>query len=193
MMQRILLTGTGTVVGRTGATLKIVELPEQSYGGRLEGKLVVERMFPPGGGRSLPHRHMDFDESYEVLEGIADAQIDGLNRRLIANNEVFKVPSGTNHVNPYSSDDTGVRLRHTIASPTDAALAYVNTLIQLMKQGRDDDGELPPLATLAVFEGMQGRTYLSQLPVWSQQKLLMPIGARIARQRGYKVWPARLP
>ena len=39
---------------------------------------------------------------------------------------------------------------------------------------------------------MHGRTYLSQLPVWSQQKLLMPIGARIARQRGYKVWPARL-
>ena len=84
MMRRILLTETGTVVGRTGATLKIVELPTQSYGGRLDGKLIVERTFPPGGGRSLPHRHMDFDETYEVLEGIADAQIDGLDLRLSA-------------------------------------------------------------------------------------------------------------
>ena len=135
---------------------------------------------------------MDFDETYEVLEGIADAQIDGLDLRLGAK-KTLRIPAGASHVNPHSRDNTGVRLRQTIEKPTDAALAYINTLIQLMKQGRDDDGELPPLATLAVFEGMQGRTYLSQLPVWSQQKLLMPIGARIARQRGYKVWPARLP
>ena len=192
MMRRILLTHTGPVVGRTGATLEIVKLPTQSYGGRLEGELIVERTFPPGGGRSLAHRHMDFDETYEVLEGIADAQIDGLDLRLRAK-QTLRIPSGASHVNPHSRDNTGLKLRQTIANPTDAALAYVNTLIQVMKQRRDDDGELPPLATLAVFEGMQGRTYLSQLPVWSQQKLLMPIGARIARQRGYKVWPARLP
>ena len=73
MMRRILLNDGNGFVGRTGATLKIVELPTQSYGGRLNGQFVVERTFPPGEGRSLPHRHMDFDETYEVLEGIADA------------------------------------------------------------------------------------------------------------------------
>ena len=98
---------------------------------------------------------MDFDETYEVLEGIADASIDGLDLRL-GKDKTLRIPSGASHVNPHSRDNTGVSLRHTIEKPTDAALAYVNTLIQLMKQGRDDDGELPPLATLAVFEGMHG-------------------------------------
>ena len=90
MMRRILLTETGTVVGRTGAMLKIVELPTQSWGA-LNGKLVVERTFPPGGGHSLPHRHMDFDETYEVLEGIADASIDGLDLRL-GKDKTLRIP-----------------------------------------------------------------------------------------------------
>jgi hypothetical protein len=135
---------------------------------------------------------MDFDETYEILDGIADAWIDGLDRRLTNNGERFRIPSGTPHVNPYSNDNTGLRLRHTIAPATEAALAYVNTLGQLMNQGRDDNGELPKLATLAVFDTMQGRTYLSQLPVWPQRRVLSPLAARVARRRGYTVWPARL-
>jgi hypothetical protein len=192
MMRRILLKEGTEFTGRSGATLKIETLPTQGYGGRLNGQIVVVRTFPPGEGRSRPHRHMDFDETYEVLGGIADARIDGLDRRLTADSGRFRIPSGTNHVNPYSNDNTGLRLRQTIAPATEAALAYVNTLGQLMNQGRDDNGELPPLATLAVFDRMEGRTYLSQLPVWPQQRVICPIAARIARRRGYAVWPARL-
>jgi hypothetical protein len=192
MMKRTLLKKGSTFTGRSGATLEIEELPTQGRGGRLNGQIVVVRTFPPGEGRSRRHRHMDFNETYEILDGIADAWIDGLSRRLTRASGLFRIPSGTNHVNPYSNDNTGLRLRHTIAPATEAALAYVNTLGQLMDEGRDDDGELPPLATLAVFDGMRGRTYLSQLPVWSQRHVLCPIGARIAHKRGYAVAPVRL-
>jgi quercetin dioxygenase-like cupin family protein len=191
MMKRILLTEGAEFTGRSGATLKVTTLPTQGYGGRLDGEISVIRTFPPGKGRSLEHRHMDFDESYEILEGIADAWINGGPTRLTAG-EVVKIYKGTPHVNPHSNDNTGLKLRHTIAPATQAALAYVNTLGQLMNQGRDYDGELPPLATLAVFERLQGQTYLTQIPEWSQNKLLGPIGARVARHRGYEVWPVRL-
>src|SRR4051812_15462893 len=72
-MRRILLKEGTEFTGRSGATLKIETLPTQGYGGRLNGRITVVRTFPPGEGRSLAHRHMDFDETYEVLEGIADA------------------------------------------------------------------------------------------------------------------------
>jgi mannose-6-phosphate isomerase-like protein (cupin superfamily) len=192
MMKRTLLKEGSTFTGRSGATLEIEALPTQGHGGRLNGRIELLRTFPPGEGRSRRHRHMDFDETYEILDGVADAWINGLSRRLTSESGLFRIPSGTDHVNPFSNDNTGLRLRHTIAPATEAALAYVNTLGQLMNEGRDDDGELPPLATLAVFERMQGRTYLSQLPVWSQQRLLGPIGARLAQRRGYSVAPARL-
>jgi mannose-6-phosphate isomerase-like protein (cupin superfamily) len=191
MMKRTLLK-KGSFRGRSGATLEIETLPTQGPGGRLNGKIELIRTFPPGEGRSRRHRHMDFDETYEILAGVADAWIDGLSRRLTKESGLFKIPSGTDHVNPYSNDNTGLRLKHTIAPATEAALAYVNTLAQLMLEGRDDDGELPPSATLAVFHRMQGRTYLSQLPVWSQQRVVYPIGARIAHRRGYSVRPARV-
>jgi hypothetical protein len=191
MMKRILLTEGTLFTGRSGATLEVLTLPTQGYGGRLDGKIVVERTFPPGKGRSLEHRHMDFDETYEIIEGVADAQINGGSRRLKAG-DLVKIYKGTAHVNPFSNDNTGLRLRHTIAPATQAALAYVNTLGQLMNQGRDDDGELPRLATLAVFEHLQGQTYLTQLPESLQQRVLSPLGARFAKRRGYEVWPVRL-
>jgi hypothetical protein len=191
MMRRILLTEGTEFTGRSGATLKVLTLPTQGYGGRLDGEISVERTFPPGKGRSLEHRHMDFDETYEILEGVADAWINGGPRRLTAG-DLVKIYKGTPHVNPHSNDNTGLRLVQTIAPATQAGLAFVNTLGQLMNQGRDDDGELPQLATLAVFERLQGQTYLTQIPEWSQQKLLGPLGARFAKRRGYDVWPVRL-
>jgi hypothetical protein len=181
----------GTVYpGQLGASLKIIALPGTSYGGRLKGKLEVERTFPPGGGRSPQHFHEGFGETYRIVSGIADARKRDEKYRLKAG-DTFKASAYVYHVNPYNGDSAPLTLRQIMEPATEAALAYITTLAHALLESRDRKGDLHPLAALQVFDCLDGGTWLRRVPVWSQRHALLPVGARVARRRGYLVWADR--
>ncbi len=170
----------------TGAYLAVEEMPSKANRQTLQ----VVRHFPWGGGQSPAHIHFDFDETYEILDGIADARLETADLRLAPGETLF-VPKGASHANPFGREAAGLTLRQKLAPATEGALAYLRTLAEIIRDGRDDCGDLPRLATLAVFEATSSRTYLSGLPVWPQRTLLLPAAAVLARRRGYEVFLPR--
>jgi len=76
---------------RTGASI------ESSVDG---GDLVIERVMKPHTGKADPHRHLDYVESFEIVEGTATIVLDG--RTISAGpGERVEIPVGVPHRNPY--------------------------------------------------------------------------------------------
>ncbi len=166
---------------RTGARLTVEKPPPGD-----PDAVVVKRVFRPDGGRAPEHIHLDFAEQFVIKKGTAEAKLEDLTLRL-GTGEVLYVPKGVRHVNPYNRDATDLEVQQSFLPGEDEAKAYVLTLGEYLRDGRDHEGELPPLALLAVFDATRGSTYLSRVPVWPQQKLLLPLGARLAKRCHHEV------
>lgn len=193
MVRRTRLSANTSFVSRaTGASLHVRTTPTPEFGGRLRGPLVFLRTFPAAETRIPPHRHMQFSETFEVKAGFADMWIEGEGDVFLRPHDVRVVAKAVAHTHPRRHGSETLEVLQTIDPATEAALGYVNTLGHLMLDGRDREGELPALAALAVFDELDGRTYLSRLPVWPQRRLLLPLAGKVARRRRYHVYPAQL-
>ena len=165
---------------RTGARLEVKQTSAD--------ELTVERVYRPGMGGARVHVHLDFAEQFEVMSGVADARLDDLRLRLTRDNPVLFIPPGVPHVNPRNLDTTDLVLQQRFTPPTEGVLAYVRTLGEVLRDGRDDDGDLPTALVLAVFDATHGRTYYGRLPFGLQRRVLQPLGTAVAGARGYAVW-----
>jgi mannose-6-phosphate isomerase-like protein (cupin superfamily) len=172
----------------TGAGLRILRVPPRG-----SKAIVIDRLFKPGMGRAPAHVHLDCAETFRVLEGIADAQVDGLDQRLSAvdGRRTLHVAPGVAHVNPYNSDIVDLRVRVALAPVTEGARSYVSTLAEVLRDGRDHDGDLPLALLAAIAETTGERTYLERLPFGLQRRVLLPLGTVLAGTQGYTVSLAR--
>ena len=170
---------------RTGARFEVLRVP-----GPDETRLELRRFVKPGTGRTVPHVHMDLVERFVIESGRASARLD--RRRVeLGPSEAMDVPPGRGHVNPWNTGTGDLVLRHTFEPASDFALAYVETLGHLMAEGRTDrQGEAPLSAAFAVAHHTDSQTFAAGLPHRPQTALLAPIGARLARLRGFEL---RLP
>ena len=151
------------------------------------GDLVIERLMKPHTGKADPHVHMDYVESYEVLEGTATVHVDGEQRRLGAG-ERLELQPGVAHVNPYNETDADLRHRHRISAPGRTfAEAFVSALGHHMENGSvDDQGEFSDLQLFVVLHGTRAQSFRAGIPVWLQ-KAVLPLGAALGRARGLRV------
>ena len=167
---------------KTGATLEVVAAPP--------GALDLRRRLKPGTGRALGHVHLDYLERFVVEEGEATAKIGG-NTVTLGPGEELVVPRDAPHVNAYNAGTRDLVLRHVFEPPSDFALAYVETLMELMEAGRTDrQGELPVVATFAIGHATRTQTYAAGIPRPLQRRVLLPLGARLAPRLGAEI---RLP
>ena len=162
---------------RTGASI------ESSVDG---GDLVIERVMKPHTGKADAHRHMDYVETYEVLEGTATIHLDG-ERRTLGPGERLEVPPGVGHVNPYNETDADLRHRHRISAPgRPFAEAFVSALGHHMENGTvNDQGEFSDLQLFVVLHGTRAQSFRTGIPI-PLQKAVLPLGAALGRRRGLK-------
>jgi hypothetical protein len=162
------------------------------------GELALERSYKRGMGKFPPHVHFEFAERFEVISGGAVAVLDGDEQRLVgpqvfgdpAFRRVLYIPPGVPHVNPYNFDCAELVVRQSFSPATDGVLTYVETLAEVMAEGRDDDGELPWPLVLAVAHVSGEQSYLTPAirhrprgPRWSfeiQRRVLQPVGDVVA-------------
>lgn len=176
---------------RTGARLRILRVP------RTDGAaLLVERVFKQGMGRFPEHVHLDFAETFVIVDGVAEAKVAGDVLRLTAGKSLH-VPRGVPHVNPYNVDIEDMKFTQKFDPGTEGARSYVQTLARALWHGRDHDGELPASVILAVGDVTHEDTYLTG-PGWRrgwgdpfsfafQRACLLPLGRLIAGTRDYSV------
>ena len=150
-----------------------------------EADLTIERLMKPGTGKADAHVHFDFDERFEVLEGTGTIVVDRRERELAAGESV-ELPRRTPHRNLYNPGSEDLRFRLTLSPRTEFADAFLSALRHHMERGTvNAQGEFPNLQLLATLHGTRAKSYLAGPPIWLQKPVL-PVGALIARLRGYR-------
>jgi hypothetical protein len=176
---------------RTDASLEVLEVPGEDGSGVLR----VRRVLKPDARASRRHVHLDFAEHFTVEAGVARARLGDLRLWLSAENPVLHVPPGVMHVNPHSADIGDLTLVQCFepgrGGSLEGALAYVRTLGEVLRDGRDEGGELPLSLVLAVFDATDAGTYVGPLWFPLQTRVLRPLGSALAGARGYAVWLTR--
>ena len=134
--------------------------------------------------------HLGFSERFVVKQGIADVRHAGSEMRL-GKDESLYIGAGVWHVNVRNRDNTELVYEQTFAPATEGACSYVATLAQILREGRDEDGELPWPVVLAIGDVTRERTYARGLPYALQRRVLLPVGNLVAGTRDFKVHLAR--
>jgi mannose-6-phosphate isomerase-like protein (cupin superfamily) len=162
---------------RSGAMLEVRVLPD-----RASAKLTIERLLRPGMGFVVPHVHAEFDETFEVVDGVADAWI-GRRRIRLGQGETFRIPRGDVHVNPCNRSQRDLRFRQTYDPATRGAEHYVKALGRYLADGRDVRGDLSPLAAIALETGYDPETFAPALPRSLQKRVVFPAVRSLERWR----------
>lgn len=146
---------------------------------------VIEAALPPKIGRARAHVHLDFEQDFHVVEGVARLSVDGEERE-IGTGETVHVPCGTRHVDPWNAGPDRLVFRNSIAPNPPFIPAYGGTVIAMLVDGRlGDAGELAPLHLAVVLHATNGQSYAAG-PI-GPQRALLPLLAAIGRRRGYAV------
>jgi mannose-6-phosphate isomerase-like protein (cupin superfamily) len=161
---------------RTGARIEVIDMSG--------GNLVVRRTLKPRQGRTLKHYHLDFVERFTIESGTATVKVDRSTRELGPGEEVA-IQLGEAHLNPFNRGDADLVMLHAFEPATDFSREYVDAYGRLL--ARDNvmpSGEMPLAAAFAVQERTGAQTYSAQAPRFLQQRLVGPLGARLARRAG---------
>ncbi len=149
------------------------------------GGYVLEAALPPKIGRARAHVHLDFDQDFHVIEGVARLSVDGEEREAAAGDTVH-VARGTRHVDPWNAGPDRLVFSNTIVPNPPFIPAYGETVIAMLVDGRlGDAGELTPLHLAVVMHATRGRSY-GPGPI-ALQRVLLPLLAAIGRRRGYRL------
>jgi mannose-6-phosphate isomerase-like protein (cupin superfamily) len=149
--------------------------------------LAVRRMQKPGKGKLVPHVHLDYTERFRVEQGRAKAWVAGRRINAGPGAEVVVRP-GDNHMNAWNGSDEELVMLQSFEPAPDFILSYFETFCHLTREGRTDrQGEAPLSAAFAVADATDGQSFAVGMPHGLQRSVLAPIGARVARLRGYEL------
>jgi hypothetical protein len=146
---------------------------------------VMERLMKPHTGKADAHVHLDYVESFEILEGTATLKVDG--RPVTAGpGERIELPAGTPHANPYNDTDADLRLRHRV-SPRNA---FVESFVSALGHHMENDtvnaqGEFSDFQLFVVLHGTHAQSFRTGIPIWLQ-KAALPLLAALGRLRGLR-------
>ncbi|MEA2418420.1 MAG: hypothetical protein QOE60_626 [Thermoleophilaceae bacterium] len=147
--------------------------------------MVMERVIKPRTGKADPHLHLDYVESFEIIDGTATIEVDG--RAVNAGpGERVEIAPGTPHRNPYNDTDSDLHLRHTAAPGGPFTEAFVTSLGRHMERDTvNDQGEFSDLQLFVVLRGTRAQSFRAGIPL-ALQKPVIAVGALLGRLRGYK-------
>jgi mannose-6-phosphate isomerase-like protein (cupin superfamily) len=157
----------------SGATLEVRELPTGD-----SHELVVGRLLRPGMGFVLPHVHLDFDETFTIEDGVADAWVEGKRLRL-GPQDVLVIRRGEVHMNPRNRSGRDLVFSQQFTPPTRDAVRYVEALADVLEDGRDVRGDLPPLTAMALMPSRKPQTFAPLVPQAVQRRAVFPVARRL--------------
>lgn len=171
---------------RSGGTLAILKHWDDT-----ERRLVeVERGLPPGTGKLPPHRHLDFSQTFTVIEGRMQAAIRG-EKRVLQAGEALDVPQGVAHRDPWNSGSDGAVVRVRLTPVPEAISAYVETMVAASLAGKlNRRDELPFLQIAVLLQETDGQSFDARFPV-RLQRAARPLLAALGRLLGYRVVGAK--
>jgi mannose-6-phosphate isomerase-like protein (cupin superfamily) len=166
--------------GPSGTTAEVVESSRERF--------VFERTLPPGTGKGMPHLHLDYVQTFEVLEGAGTMRI-GRERRDMRAGETIKLERRTAHVDPWNEADSPLRFRMTIAPQPYFIEVYAATWTAWLEAGKlNRQDEFGPLQIVAILHAGRAESFGTGPPIWLQRGLISLVGP-LARRRHPPVVP----
>jgi hypothetical protein len=163
---------------RTGARIEVLR--------REPDLLELERLYTPNTGKADRHKHLDFDQWFEVVEGEMTVTVAG-EERAAGPGETVHVERGMLHVDPWNAGEADLRVRARFQPLAEFVEAYTEALGRRMRadDGLNDQGEFSELQLFVLLHGYRAQTF-GPGPVWLQ-KPVVPLLAALGRTRGYRV------
>jgi mannose-6-phosphate isomerase-like protein (cupin superfamily) len=167
---------------RSGGTLAVLTHWDDTDGELLE----FERALPPRTGKLSPHVHLDFQQTFTIVEGRTRAELRGEELEL-GPGDTLEVPEGAAHVDPWNPGPERAVVRNRI-SPVPAVIrAYVETMVAQAVAGKlNRQDEFPFLQLAVLLDETDGQSFDSRFPV-SVQRAFTPALAALGRLLGYRV------
>ena len=162
---------------KTGTWVEIAE--------RTGPDMKFERSFAPGTGRTDPHLHEDFTQTWEALSGDGMVEVDGTERSFSAGDRV-RIEPGTRHRDPWNPGGDELHARGIFEPDNDFIEAYASAYAHhLTEGGLNDQDEMPFLQVVVLVRATNGRSWGGS-PSVGLQKAGLPLLATVGRLRGYK-------
>jgi quercetin dioxygenase-like cupin family protein len=162
---------------RTGGRLTVTR--------REDDLLEVERLYKPRTGKAGPHVHLDFVQSFEVLDGTASVSLDGDERKLAAG-QTLEVPKGVKHVDAWNAEDGDLRVRLRFTPVPLFVETYTERAGDLIRRDAlNKRQEVPMLQLFVVLHATKGQSFGAGPPI-AMQRALLPLLAAIGRLRGFR-------
>ena len=159
-----------------GAMFKILRTREDTAGKALE---MEWRLAPRSSGTPV-HIHPTATESYDVLEGALDVQINGKWKTLRAG-QSDAVPPGVPHTFRNSTD--AVTRVHNTHAPAMRFEEYFSSIDRIVRSGRVAKDRMTPKAMLYLAPVMM--QFKDEIVSVSPPNSIVAIAARVARMLGY--------
>jgi hypothetical protein len=145
----------------------------------------VERLYKPNTGKAGAHLHLDFVQSFVVMDGTATAAVDGEDRELAAG-ERLEIPQGTPHVDPWNAEEADLLVRFRFTPVPRFVEVYTERAGELIRQDAlNKEEEVPILQLFVVLRATDGQSWGAGPPI-GMQKALLPLLAALGRLRGYR-------
>ena len=160
--------------GANGASAEVIESSPVRF--------VSERLLPPGTGKGMPHLHLDYVQTFEVLDGEATMRV-GRERRELGAGETVALQPETTHIDPWNESDSPLRFRMTIAPQPFFIEVYAATWGAWLEAGKlNRQDEFGPLQIAAVLHAGRAESFGAGPPVWLQRRLIPLVGRAAARR-----------
>jgi mannose-6-phosphate isomerase-like protein (cupin superfamily) len=170
-----LTIGERWVNPRTGTSMEVIAPNE------------VRRVIKPGNGRLQAHYQLDYVERFVVESGRAIVRHNGRKVELAPGDELVVQPRES-HVNPYNRGTGDLVFRQSVEPLVPFVEGFVKTYGACLAADRTDrQDEVPLLAIFGVANLVESPSYAAGFPRWLQRRLAAPVGAALARIRGYPI------
>lgn len=148
-------------------------------------RMSFERRYAPDTGRADPHRHLDFTQTWEALEGEGLIEVDG-EQRPLAKGDRVRLEPGTPHRDPWNLGDGGLVVRGSF-DPCNAFIEdYAEAWAHHMREGTvNDQDEMPLVQIIMIAKATDGQSFAAGIPI-PLQRLFAPLAVVYGRLRGYR-------
>lgn len=177
--------GRAYLNAKSGGTLTVLRHWDDTGGELLE----LERVLPPNTGKLPPHVHLDFDQTFTVVEGRTRGALRGEELSL-GPGGILDASRGSAHVDPWNPGPERAIVRNRVSPVPPFIEAYVETMVRRLLAGQlNGQDEFPFLEVAVLVRETEGQTFDSRFPI-GLQRAFLPLLAALGRVRGYAVLEA---
>lgn len=166
---------------KNGEYFEFIKTASETGGAFTTIKVLIKK----GGFKPVMHKHLDQEETFEVISGQLTYILEGKAPVTLGPGEKVTLPRGVGHTH-FNDTDSDLVMYQT-ASPSLDFEPFIKSLHHHIINGNMKNGQPPFLQLMIWMKEMEGTTCVANIPI-SVQKALATFLAPVGKLMGYKTF-----